>query len=220
MGNQGYRSPCRVTKRVMDIVGAVSCGVITAPLWLLTAVAIRWTMGRPVLFRHLRPGLGEHPFLCLKFRTMREDRDAYGELLSDAERLTALGNFLRRTSLDELPQLWNVLKGEMSLVGPRPLEVRYLPRYTPEQRRRHDVLPGVTGWAQVNGRNAIDWEQKLALDVWYVDHRTIRLDFKILLKTIWNVLSARDVTEPGQATASEFWGRSDSSITSHTRIDA
>jgi sugar transferase EpsL len=142
---------------------------------------------------------------------MREDRDNGGNLLSDGDRLTPLGDFLRRTSLDELPQLWNVLKGEMSLVGPRPLEFRYLPRYTPEQRRRHDVLPGITGWAQVNGRNAIDWGRKFALDVWYVDNRSIWLDIKIIAMTLWRVLSTHGVTEPGYATASEFRGTSTSS---------
>lgn len=200
------RARYRMAKRAMDISGAMVCAMVCAPLMLLTAVAIRWSMGRPVLFRHRRPGLGERPFACLKFRTMRGERDEQGRLLSDGERLTPLGDFLRRTSLDELPQLWNVLKGEMSLVGPRPLEFRYLPRYTPEQRRRHDVLPGITGWAQVNGRNAIDWEQKFARDLWYVDHCSLWLDTKILFLTLGKVFSAKGVREPGHATASEFWG--------------
>jgi sugar transferase EpsL len=202
----GSSTGYRVAKRVMDVAGALVCALLAAPLMAVAAWAIRWRMGRPVLFRHCRPGLGERPFMCLKFRTMREDRDSRGVLLADAERLTPLGDFLRRTSLDELPQLWNVLKGEMSLVGPRPLEFRYLPRYTATQRRRHEVLPGITGWAQVHGRNAIDWDRKFALDLWYVNHRSLWVDLKILLMTFWKVLSAHGVTEPGQATASEFWG--------------
>ena len=196
----------RTFKRIMDVTGALLCAVLAAPVMVLTALAIRLTLGSPILFRHERPGLGGRPFRCLKFRTMREDRDSRGELLSDAERLTHLGQLLRRTSLDELPQLWNVLKGEMSLVGPRPLEFRYLPRYSPGQMRRHDVLPGITGWAQVNGRNAIDWEYKFDLDLWYVDHRSIGVDIKILAITGWKVLAARGVREPGYSTASEFWG--------------
>jgi sugar transferase EpsL len=190
----------------MDITGATACAIVGAPIMLLAALAIRCTIGRPIVFRHCRPGLGERLFVCLKFRTMREDRDEHGRPLSDAERLTPLGDFLRRTSLDELPQLWNVLKGEMSLVGPRPLEFRYLPRYTPEQRRRHNVLPGITGWAQIHGRNAIDWECKFALDLWYVENSSIWIDIKILTMTLWKVLSTQGVTEPGHATASEFWG--------------
>jgi len=196
----------RRAKRALDVAGAMVCAVVAAPLMLLVTLAIRCTMGRPILFRHGRPGLGERPFMCLKFRTMREGRDEGGHPLSDGERLTSLGHFLRRTSLDELPQIWNVLKGEMSLVGPRPLEFRYLPRYTVEQRRRHEVLPGITGWAQVHGRNAIDWESKLALDLWYVDNCSIWVDIKILAMTVWTVLFEQGVTEPGHATASEFWG--------------
>jgi lipopolysaccharide/colanic/teichoic acid biosynthesis glycosyltransferase len=210
MAVNGERFIYNVVKRAMDLAGAVLCGTMAAPLMMMTALAIRWTMGRPVLFRHQRPGLGERPFVCLKFRTMRENRDNSGNLLSDAERLTSLGDFLRRTSLDELPQLWNVLKGEMSLVGPRPLEFRYLPRYTAEQRRRHDMLPGITGWAQVNGRNAIDWERKFALDAWYVDNCSIWVDIKVIAMTLCRVLSRHGVTEPGCATASEFWGTSTS----------
>ena len=206
VGATERRTVYRLAKRILDITGATVCAIAGAPLMILAALAIRCTMGRPILFRHCRPGLGERPCMCLKFRTMREDWDERGHPLTDAERLTPLGNFLRRTSLDELPQLWNVLKGEMSLVGPRPLEFRYLPRYTPEQRRRHDVLPGITGWAQVHGRNAIDWERKFALDRWYVDNSSIWVDIKILAMTLWQVLSAQGVTEPGHATASEFWG--------------
>ncbi len=210
MSFTGKRRLYTVVKRTMDLAGAVICGTLAAPLMIMTALAIRWTMGRPILFRHRRPGLGEQPFACLKFRTMRDDRDDNGNMLGDGERLTSLGDFLRRTSLDEMPQLWNVLRGEMSLVGPRPLELRYLPRYTAEQRRRHEVLPGITGWAQVNGRNAIDWERKFVLDVWYVDNHSIRLDIKIIAITLWRVISRQGVTEPGCATASEFWGTSTS----------
>jgi lipopolysaccharide/colanic/teichoic acid biosynthesis glycosyltransferase len=195
-----------IAKRVLDILGASLCLIAAAPLLLLVSLALRSTMGSPVLFRHRRPGLGERPVMCLKFRTMTDECGKDGVILSDEQRLTAFGRFLRRTSLDELPQLWNVLKGEMSLVGPRPLEFRYLPRYTPEQRRRHDVLPGITGWAQVHGRNAIEWEQKFALDLWYVENRCLSVDIRILAMTFWMVLTARNITEPGHATASEFWG--------------
>jgi lipopolysaccharide/colanic/teichoic acid biosynthesis glycosyltransferase len=160
-----------------------------------------------VLFRQQRPGLRGQPFILLKFRTMTEARDGQGRLLPDAERLTPFGRFLRSTSLDELPELLNVLKGDMSLVGPRPLLMQYLERYTPEQMRRHDVRPGITGWAQVNGRNAITWEHKFALDVWYVEHLSYWLDLKIVALTIWRILTRDSINEPGQATAREFLGR-------------
>ena len=173
---------------------------------LVTALLVRRVLGRPVIFRHPRPGQGERVFCCLKFRTMTDCRDAAGELLPDSKRLTPFGRFLRSTSLDELPQLWSVLKGEMSLVGPRPLEVRYLPRYTDQQNRRHLVKPGITGWAQVNGRNAIDWDRRLALDIWYVDHCGLALDLKILLLTVGKVLSASGVARPGQVSCDEFMG--------------
>ena len=175
-----------------------------APLWLpilaLTAVAVRLAMGAPVLFRQERAGLRCRPFVMYKFRTMREGPG------DDAERLTRFGRLLRKTSLDELPELWNVLRGEMSLVGPRPLPVRYLGRYTEEQNRRHEVLPGITGLAQVNGRNALAWEEKFRYDVAYVDSRSLALDLKILLATVWQVLVPRNVSHEGEATMSEFKG--------------
>jgi len=195
-----------VVKRTLDILASLVMLVASLPLMLPVAMAIRWRLGRPILFRHARPGFREKTFYCLKFRTMTDARDKNGELLSDAERLTPLGCFLRRYSLDELPQLWNVLSGEMSLVGPRPLEMRYLPRYSPEQRRRHLVMPGITGWAQVNGRNALDWERRFAFDLWYVDHRGIGLDLKILFLTAWKVLRADGISHAGQATMSDFLG--------------
>jgi lipopolysaccharide/colanic/teichoic acid biosynthesis glycosyltransferase len=163
-------------------------------------------IGRPVLFRQLRPGLHGEPFEMIKLRTMRDAVDRSGRPLPDAERLTPIGRFLRASSLDELPELWNVLRGEMSLVGPRPLLVRYLPRYSPEQARRHAVRPGVTGWAQVNGRNAADWETKFQLDVWYVDHWSLALDLKILARTILAVLRRDGISAPGDATMPEFQG--------------
>ena len=209
------RTVYRLAKRLLDVAGAAVCTLFAAPLMIGAALAIRCTMGAPVLFRHSRPGLRERAFVCLKFRTMTDERDEHGEPLSDEARLTKLGCFLRRTSVDELPQLWNVLKGEMSLVGPRPLEFRYIPRYTPEQRRRHHVLPGITGWAQVHGRNAIDWERKFALDLWYVDHCGLRVDFQILAMTAWQLLFAKDVAEPGYATASEFWGTGRAQTSEH-----
>ena len=163
-------------------------------------------MGAPIFFRQLRPGRHGKPFTMVKFRTMTDARDASGALLPDADRLTAFGKFLRATSLDELPELWNVVKGEMSLVGPRPLLMQYLDRYTPEQARRHAVRPGVTGWAQVNGRNAISWEQKFALDVWYADNLSFWLDLKILWLTVRKVLRSEGVSQAGQATMEEFRG--------------
>ncbi|MBR4604008.1 MAG: sugar transferase [Kiritimatiellae bacterium] len=176
--------------------------LVTAPLWMaavaLASLAVYAAMGRPVFFRQERAGLGGRPFRILKLRTMR---DGAG---TDAERLTRVGRFLRKTSLDELPQLFQVLSGVMSLVGPRPLPMRYLPRYTPEEARRHDVRPGITGWAQVNGRNAISWDEKLALDVWYVDHRSLALDAKILWLTVWNVLARRGIDSGGGETMPEL----------------
>lgn len=193
-------------KRVMDIAAAATGLTVLSPVIALTALFVRWRLGSPVLFRHARPGLNEQIFDCLKFRTMTDQRDADGNLLPDALRITAFGNFLRRASLDELPQLWNVLRGDMSLVGPRPLMVRYLPRYSAEQRRRHLVRPGITGLAQINGRNTIEWSEKLALDVRYVDHCSMLLDLKILLTTPWVVLTAAGVSRPGQVSMEEFLG--------------
>ena len=176
--------------------------VILAPIWipvaLIVALLVLFGLGRPVLFRQERAGKGGVPFLIFKFRTMREGDG------SDAERLTRFGRFLRASSLDELPELWNVLKGEMSLVGPRPLPVRYLPRYTPEENRRHEVLPGITGWAQVHGRNALDWETKFRYDVEYVDRRSLGLDVRILFMTAWQVIAPRGISHTGEATMDEF----------------
>lgn len=173
---------------------------------LAIALAVFLTLGKPVLFRQLRPGKGGEPFMLLKFRTMAEAYGDNGKLLRDRERLTPFGAFLRSTSLDELPELWNVLRGDMSLVGPRPLLLEYLPRYSPEQARRHDVRPGLTGWSQVNGRNALDWPEKLALDVWYVDNRSLKLDLKILWLTIFLVLSRRGISATNHETMPEFFG--------------
>ncbi len=161
-------------------------------------------IGAPVLFRQARPGLRGRPFTIYKFRTMTDKRGERGELLPDGERLTRLGRFLRKTSLDELPELFNVLKGDMSIVGPRPLLMQYLDLYTPEQARRHEVKPGITGWAQVNGRNAISWEDKFKLDVWYVDHQSFWLDLTIIFMTVWKILKREGISQPGQATMEEF----------------
>jgi len=180
--------------------------VIIAPLILLIAACVKIFIGSPVLYKQLRPGLRCNPFYIYKFRSMNENKDAKGVLLPDAERLTGFGRFLRTTSLDELPELINVLKGEMSLVGPRPLLMQYLARYSPEQKRRQDVLPGITGWAQINGRNALTWQDKFILDVWYVDNMSIGLDLKILVLTFWKVLKREGISQPGHATAGEFMG--------------
>lgn len=201
--NQWY---VRFGKRVVDVVLSALALVILSPMMLIIALVIRLTMGPPVLFRQQRPGLHGRPFTLYKFRTMTEARDEHGNLLPDEQRLTRLGRFLRSTSLDELPELWNVLKGDMSLVGPRPLLMEYLPLYTPEQARRHEVKPGLTGWAQVNGRNAISWEEKFKLDVWYVDNLSFWLDLKILALTLISVLRCYGVSAPGNATAPKFQG--------------
>ncbi|HID61593.1 MAG TPA: sugar transferase [Anaerolineae bacterium] len=196
----------RFGKRVLDIVLATAALALLSPVALLVALAVRLTMGPPVIFRQVRPGLRGRPFVMYKFRTMLDLHDEKGNPLPDEKRLTELGKSLRRWSLDEIPELWNVLKGDMSLVGPRPLLVKYLPLYTPEQARRHEVKPGVTGWAQVNGRNAISWEQKFALDVWYVDNQSLWLDLKIIALTVWKILKREGISQPGQATMEEFRG--------------
>jgi lipopolysaccharide/colanic/teichoic acid biosynthesis glycosyltransferase len=193
-------------KRVMDVsIASLILIMLSIPM-LIAALAVRLKMGAPVLFRQLRPGLKGRPFALLKFRTMTDARDGQGNLLPDEQRLTTTGRWLRRLSLDELPQLLNVLRGDMSLVGPRPLLMEYLPLYTTEQARRHDVLPGITGWAQVNGRNALDWEERFRLDVWYVDHRSPWLDLRILGLTVARVLGGEGINEPGAATMSKFTG--------------
>lgn len=197
----------RFGKRLLDIAASLLALVLLSPILTVTALFVRIKLGSPVLFRQQRPGLHGKPFTLLKFRTMNDARDPDGNLLPDEQRLTPFGQFLRRTSLDELPELFNVLRGEMSLVGPRPLLMQYLERYTSEQMRRHEVKPGITGWAQVNGRNALSWEEKFALDVWYVDHLSFWLDLKIILLTIWKVLRREGISQDGFATMPEFMGR-------------
>jgi lipopolysaccharide/colanic/teichoic acid biosynthesis glycosyltransferase len=195
-----------IAKRAFDLLVATVALITLSPLLALIALVVGIFLGSPVLFRQIRPGYKAHPFTCLKFRTMTDERDTQGLRLSDAERLTPLGRFLRGTSLDELPELINVILGEMSLVGPRPLLTKYLDRYTPEQMRRHDAKPGITGWAQVNGRNTSSWEQKFADDIWYVENRSFWLDLKILALTPWKTLKREGVSKDGHATMPEFWG--------------
>lgn len=205
-----------LAKRMLDIIGAGLGLIVLSPFLFLITLAVRIKMGGPVLFRQLRPGLRGKPFYMYKFRTMTNERNAAGELLSDDMRLTRLGCFLRSTSLDELPELFNVLKGDMSLVGPRPLLMQYLDRYIPEQARRHEMKPGITGWAQINGRNAISWEEKFALDVWYIDHWSIWLDIKIMAITVWKVIKREGISAQGKATMPEFMGGMSNSITAPT----
>ena len=193
-------------KRVFDFVAASLALLLLALPLLALGWLIRRKLGSPVLFRQVRPGLHGKPFRMVKFRTMTDECGPDGALLPDAQRLTPFGRFLRSSSLDELPELWNVLKGEMSLVGPRPLLMEYLPLYTPEQARRHEVRPGITGWAQVNGRNAISWDDKFALDVWYVEHRNLWLDVQILWRTVRKVLVRDGISAPGDATMPKFEG--------------
>lgn len=193
-------------KRAFDFVVAFAGLVILSPILAVLAILVRVDLGCPVLFRQTRPGLLGAPFDMIKFRSMRDTQNIDGRALSDAERLTPLGRFLRSTSLDELPELWNVLRGEMSLVGPRPLLMDYLPLYSAEQARRHEVPPGITGWAQVNGRNALSWEEKFALDLWYVDNRSMRLDIKILSITLMKVVKRDGISAEGEATMARFKG--------------
>jgi lipopolysaccharide/colanic/teichoic acid biosynthesis glycosyltransferase len=193
-------------KRLLDIVGAVTGLLVFSPVLAVLYVLIWFSMGTPVLFRQIRPGRDGRAFKLVKFRTMRDAIDANGRQLPDSERITRLGALMRSTSLDELPEFWNVLVGEMSLVGPRPLLTEYLPLYTKEQARRHEVKPGITGWAQVNGRNALNWEDKFTLDVWYVDHRTFWLDLKILWLTVKKVLLRDGISAEGEATMPRFTG--------------
>src|SRR5215469_1727428 len=196
----------RALKRVVDVIASATTLVVLSPLLLAIAVAIWLERQGPILFRQKRPGFQGVPFFAMKFRSMIDVRDEQGRPLPDEERITRLGSFLRRTSLDELPQFWNVLRGDMSLVGPRPLLMQYLDRYTPEQARRHLMPPGITGWTQVNGRNDLPWEKKLALDVWYVDHWSLWLDFRILCLTVWKVLKGEGISAEGSATMPEFMG--------------
>lgn len=199
----------QVIKRLMDIAIATAALILLSPLIAIVAVLVRWKLGSPILFKQRRPGLNGEAFTIIKFRTMLDDRDASGAPSPDSERLTNFGRWLRSTSIDELPELWNVLKGDMSLVGPRPLLMHYLPHYTADQARRHDVKPGLTGLAQISGRNAISWKQKFALDVWYVDHWSIGLDAKILAASIRSVFSRRGISADGEATMPEFTGSKD-----------
>lgn len=193
-------------KRLIDITASGAALTVLSPVLAVTAYKVKKNLGSPVLFKQTRPGLDGKPFEMIKFRTMKDATDSDGNLLPDSERLTPFGQKLRSTSIDELPELWNVLKGDMSLVGPRPLLMEYLPLYNSEQARRHNVRPGVTGYAQVNGRNAISWEQKFALDTWYVDNQSLWLDFKILAKTVKQVLIKDGISADGEATMSKFTG--------------
>ncbi len=195
-----------LSKRIFDLVAAGIGLLIASPFMLIIALLVRIFLGTPILFRQQRPGYKGKLFFIYKFRTMTDRRNRDGDLLPDAERLTSLGRFLRAFSLDELPELFNILRGEMSLVGPRPLLMEYLPLYSPEQARRHDVIPGLTGWAQINGRNAITWEQKFELDVWYVDHWSFWLDLKIIFLTAVKALRRENISQPGQATTEYFRG--------------
>lgn len=193
-------------KRILDIIIASIALILLSPLYALVAYKVKKNLGSPVLFRQVRPGLHGKPFEMIKFRTMKDAVDEQGNPLPDSERLTPFGQMLRSTSLDEMPELWNVIKGDMSIVGPRPLLMEYLPLYSPEQAKRHDVRPGMTGHAQVNGRNAIGWEEKFKLDTWYVENRSIWLDFKIMFKTVHKVLAKDDISAEGEATMTKFTG--------------
>ena len=193
-------------KRLFDLLVTLLSLVVTLPILLVISLMVWVFLGTPVLFLQQRPGYKGRPFITYKFRTMTNRRGPDGKLLADADRLTPFGRFLRSTSLDDLPQLWNVLRGEMSLVGPRPLLMGYLERYTPEQMRRHDVLPGITGWAQIHGRNVLSWDEKFRMDVWYVDNWSFGLDLRILFLTPWKVFRREGISQPGHVTAEEFKG--------------
>lgn len=193
-------------KRILDIIIASIALILLSPLYAFVAYKVRKNLGSPVLFRQVRPGLHGKPFEMIKFRTMKDAVDEQGNPLPDSERLTPFGQMLRSTSLDEMPELWNVIKGDMSIVGPRPLLMEYLPLYSPEQAKRHDVRPGMTGHAQVNGRNAIGWEEKFKLDTWYVENQSTWLDFKIMFKTVHKVLAKDDISAEGEATMTRFTG--------------
>jgi sugar transferase EpsL len=199
-----------ISKRILDLILATASILILSPLLLLITLAVWFTYGTPVIFRQKRPGYQGKSFLIYKFRTMTEERDEQDQVLPDDLRITRLGHLLRSFSLDELPELINVIKGDMSIVGPRPLLMQYLDRYSPEQARRHEVVPGITGWAQVNGRNALSWEEKFNYDVWYVDHWSFWLDVKILFLSIVIVLRREGINQPGKATTEEFMGKHDS----------
>ena len=193
-------------KRLLDIIIATTALILLSPLYAFVAYKVKKNLGSPVMFHQIRPGLHGKPFEMIKFRTMKDAMDAQGNPLPDSERLTSFGKMLRSTSLDEMPELWNVIKGDMSIVGPRPLLMEYLPLYSPEQAKRHNVRPGMTGHAQVNGRNAISWEEKFKLDTWYVENHSILLDFKIMFKTVHKVLAKDDISAEGDATMPKFIG--------------
>jgi sugar transferase EpsL len=204
--DQGRKKGLIILKRAFDLLISVVLIVALSPAFLILAVLVRWRLGSPILFSQVRPGRDGRPFTLIKFRSMTNARDEDGDLLPDRERMTSFGRFLRVSSLDELPELWNVLKGDMSLVGPRPLLMRYLDRYTPDQARRHEAKPGMTGWAQVNGRNAISWEERFALDVWYVDNQSFLLDLKILMMTAWQVVRPGRARWDSASGSAEFMG--------------
>ncbi|OTG66896.1 sugar transferase [Acinetobacter sp. ANC 4470] len=195
-------------KRALDIMIATAALVLLSPLYAIVAYKVKKNLGSPVLFRQVRPGLNGKPFEMIKFRSMKDAMDAQGNSLPDSDRLTAFGKMLRASSLDEMPELWNVIKGDMSIVGPRPLLMEYLPLYNQEQAKRHDVRPGITGHAQVNGRNAISWEEKFKLDTWYIENQSLWLDFKIMLKTVKKVLAKNDISAEGEVTMTKFTGTS------------
>jgi lipopolysaccharide/colanic/teichoic acid biosynthesis glycosyltransferase len=205
----GKTSSIPISKRVLDLALTIPGIVVLSPVLLVVAILVGLSFGIPVIFRQKRPGFKGKPFWVYKFRTMTYAHDTQDNLLPDSQRITRLGYLLRSTSLDELPELFNVLRGEMSLVGPRPLLMQYLELYSPEQARRHDVLPGMTGWAQINGRNALTWEEKFNLDIWYVDHWSLWLDIKIMLITVSKVLHREGINQPGRATTEEFKGNHD-----------
>ena len=209
MLQRGKNSSIPISKRIMDLFLTILALLILSPVFLIVAILVIINFGTPIIFRQQRPGYNGKPFWVYKFRSMTNAHDAQDNLLPDSQRITRLGKFLRSYSLDELPELFNILRGEMSLVGPRPLLMQYLGRYSPQQARRHDVLPGITGWAQINGRNALTWKDKFILDVWYVDHWSFWLDIKIILLTIGKVLRREGINQPGQATAEEFMGNDD-----------
>ena len=201
--------PTPLIKRVFDVLFSLIAMIILSPVLVVASIVLVISDGFPVFFTQTRPGKNGNPFELHKFRTMKVVRNQNDELLADGDRITKFGNLLRITSLDELPELYNVLKGEMSIVGPRPLLMQYLGRYSDEQSKRHEVLPGITGWAQINGRNAISWEEKFRLDVWYVDHWTFQLDIRIILQTIWKVIKGEGISQPGRATMDEFMGNAE-----------
>lgn len=204
-------------KRSLDVIAATLGLFALSPILLLVALLVRANLGSAVFFRQKRPGLGGVPFELVKFRTMHNPEPGKSERSSDSARLTGFGRFLRASSLDELPELWNILKGDMSLVGPRPLLMQYLPRYTAEQARRHEVRPGLTGWAQVKGRNALSWEEKFELDVWYVDNRSLALDLKILAMTVWRVVRPAGISAEGSVTMTEFMGSAPNGLESERK---